>query len=151
MTRIAGPAPRARAFSHNAGGRFARREAAEPWRRWYRTARWRALRLVVAAEARFVRADGVEVVGWVCERTGVLLTDGRKRLQGGLEPLVVHHVRPHRGDERLFWDRANLQAVSKAWHDRDAQAEERGGWVNPWRAARREPAAQQRGELFSGG
>lgn len=38
---------------------------------------------------------------------------------------VVDHKTPHRGDEALFWEPANLQAVSKAYHDRDKQSIER--------------------------
>lgn len=30
---------------------------------------------------------------------------------------VVDHVVPHRGDERLFWDRSNWQPLCKAHHD----------------------------------
>lgn len=30
---------------------------------------------------------------------------------------VVDHVRPHRGDERLFWDATNWQSLCKACHD----------------------------------
>ena len=30
---------------------------------------------------------------------------------------VVDHVTPHRGDQRLFWDRANWQALCKPCHD----------------------------------
>jgi hypothetical protein len=54
---------------------------------------------------------------------------------------VVDHVIPHRGDPRLFWDEANLQAVSKVYHDSVKQAQERGaagivfypGWLRPSR------------------
>lgn len=38
---------------------------------------------------------------------------------------VVHHKVPHKGDEHLFWDIDNLEAVSKKWHDSEAQCEER--------------------------
>jgi 5-methylcytosine-specific restriction protein A len=30
---------------------------------------------------------------------------------------VVDHIRPHRGDRRLFWDRANWQGLCKRCHD----------------------------------
>lgn len=52
------------------------------------------------------------------------------RLQPG-GPVVVHthagrlqqaglvdHIVPHRGDKRLFWDRANWQSACKGCHDR---------------------------------
>jgi 5-methylcytosine-specific restriction endonuclease McrA len=35
--------------------------------------------------------------------------------------LVVDHVIPHRGDQELFWDRANWQALCKPHHDSDKQ------------------------------
>ena len=34
---------------------------------------------------------------------------------------VVDHITPHRGDELLFWDRANWQALCKVHHDSDKQ------------------------------
>ena len=30
---------------------------------------------------------------------------------------VVDHIVPHRGDEKLFWDERNWQALCKACHD----------------------------------
>lgn len=39
---------------------------------------------------------------------------------------VVDHVRPHRGDVRLFWDQANWQALSKPCHDRKTAREDGG-------------------------
>lgn len=73
-------------------------------RSWYKSARWQALRLEVLARDLYT-----------CRQTGVVLT--------GKSPApnspVVDHVIPHKGDERLFWDPNNLQAVSKAYHDSD--------------------------------
>lgn len=40
---------------------------------------------------------------------------------------VVDHVIPHRGDMRLFWDRANWQPMAKRCHDRKT-AREDGRW-----------------------
>lgn len=40
---------------------------------------------------------------------------------------VVDHIKPHRGDRELFWNRANWQAMSKRCHDRKT-AKEDGGW-----------------------
>ena len=31
---------------------------------------------------------------------------------------VVDHVIPHRGDQKLFWDEDNWQALCKSCHDR---------------------------------
>ena len=37
---------------------------------------------------------------------------------------VVDHVIPHRGDERLFWDQGNWQALCKQCHDRKTRRED---------------------------
>ena len=39
---------------------------------------------------------------------------------------VVDHRIPHRGDERLFWDPSNHQAMSKPCHDRKTAREDGG-------------------------
>lgn len=39
---------------------------------------------------------------------------------------VVDHKVPHRGDQKLFWDRSNWQALCSTHHSRDKQREERG-------------------------
>jgi 5-methylcytosine-specific restriction protein A len=89
--------------------------ASPSWRRWYQTARWKALRLAV-----FLRDL------YQCRRCG--------QLEGDTALLVCDHIIPHRGDERLFWDEANLQTLCKPCHDRDKQREEqatlhqRGVW-----------------------
>lgn len=75
-------------------------------RTWYHSARWEKLRTEVLVRDLYQ-----------CQHTGVLLT--------GKAPApdspVVHHKVPHKGDERLFWDIDNLEAVSKEWHDSVAQ------------------------------
>lgn len=48
---------------------------------------------------------------------------GEKR---ALVATVVDHIRPHRGDKDLFWDRANWQAMSKACHDKKTATEDGG-------------------------
>lgn len=87
------------------------RDANNDWRRWYKSPRWRALRLEV-----------LDRDGWICRATHVPLI--------GLYPAhdspVVDHIVPHRGDAALFWDPANLQSVSKAFHDAEKQRQERG-------------------------
>jgi 5-methylcytosine-specific restriction enzyme A len=89
------------------------------WRDWYKTARWQKLRLEILDRDLYT-----------CQRTGVLLIG---KYPAPDSP-VVDHVKTHRGDERLFWDRDNLMAVSKAYHDSTKQAEEqaslqtRGVW-----------------------
>lgn len=41
--------------------------------------------------------------------------------------VVVDHIKPHKGDERLFWDESNWQALCKECHDRKT-AKEDGRW-----------------------
>ena len=42
---------------------------------------------------------------------------------------VVDHIIPHRGDQKLFWDRKNWQAMNKRCHDKKT-ARENGGFGN---------------------
>lgn len=84
----------------------------QDWRAWYKSPRWAALRLQVLARDEYR-----------CQRTGVLL-GGRANAP---DSPVVHHKTPHRGDPALFWDIANLEAVSKAWHDSEGQREDLAG------------------------
>lgn len=42
------------------------------------------------------------------------------------EATVVDHIVPHKGDQVLFWDRANWQPLCAPHHNSDKQAEERG-------------------------
>jgi len=37
---------------------------------------------------------------------------------------VVDHIKPHQGDESLFWDRKNWQPLCKTCHDTTKRAEE---------------------------
>lgn len=85
------------------------RDARAPWRAWYKTKRWQALRLQV-----FVRD------GFMCQRTGEMCI-GRHPAPNS--PVANHRV-PHRGDPALFWDPANVETVTKAVHDSEIQAEE---------------------------
>ncbi len=39
---------------------------------------------------------------------------------------VVDHIKPHRGDMGLFWDRANWQPLCKPCHDRKTAVEDGG-------------------------
>jgi 5-methylcytosine-specific restriction enzyme A len=75
------------------------------WRAWYGTKRWRQLRWQVLLEAMFT-----------CARCG--------RIEGNTRLLVADHVEPHRGDERMFWARGNLQCLCKPCHDSEKQREE---------------------------
>jgi 5-methylcytosine-specific restriction endonuclease McrA len=44
---------------------------------------------------------------------------------------VVDHIIPHRGDDALFWDLSNWQALCKPHHDIDKQRIEHGGHARP--------------------
>lgn len=81
---------------------------AEPWRRWYKLARWARLRLEVFKRDRFT-------CQW--ERCG--------RMEPVTSLLVADHKQPHRGDPRLFWDKNNLQTLCKSCHDKHKQSLER--------------------------
>ena len=79
-----------------------------PWRKWYTTARWRALRLTIFARDLFT-----------CQWPGCGFTTANTSL------LVADHRDPHGGDEQLFWDEGNLQTLCKPCHDRHKQRAER--------------------------
>lgn len=90
--------------------REAAREA-QPWRKWYQTARWRALRnRIILRDAATCQWPGC---GRVCAEKG---------------EATVDHIRPHRGDAALFWDEGNLQLLCKACHDGPKAAAERDIW-----------------------
>jgi 5-methylcytosine-specific restriction enzyme A len=78
----------------------------EPWRRWYRTARWRELRWSVLVRDLFK-----------CRLCGHREADPSR--------LVCDHVRPHRGDPGLFWDKRNLQTLCASCHSGRKQAAEK--------------------------
>ena len=50
----------------------------------------------------------------------------------GRPALIVDHRTPHNGDEALLYDWDNLQAMTKACHDRKTAARD-GGFGNPVR------------------
>ena len=103
-TGLSSIAPR---INSNAQTREQQRAVEEPWRNWYKLKRWLDLRMEVFKRDMFTCFE--------C-----------KRLEGDTSQLVAHHKIPHKGNVRLFWDIANLEAVSKEWHDTVAQSEERG-------------------------
>lgn len=78
-----------------------------PWRKWYSTARWSRLRMDVLQSAKFT-----------CQRPGC------GRIEADTSKLVADHIRPHRGDPDLFWDRRNLQCLCWSCHSRDKQRDE---------------------------
>ncbi|WP_139108372.1 MULTISPECIES: HNH endonuclease [unclassified Ensifer] len=97
----------------------------QPWRRWYKTAKWQQ------ARADFL-ADPDNQFCVRCQANG-LLNPGIYRKDGTLETnrrrmhLVVNHVQRHHGEEVLFWDRDNWEPLCPDHHDIDVQAEERQG------------------------
>ena len=41
-----------------------------------------------------------------------------------VKAMVVDHIRPHRGDHVLFWDRSNWQSLCKSCHDQKTGLED---------------------------
>lgn len=105
-SRLGSLTPRVRSVGEGPD-RLARRDREVPYRRWYKTARWRALR-------------------WEC-LTAASFTCARCNWFGGAKTsdLVADHVRPHRGERDAFFDPGNLQCLCRSCHDRDKQREER--------------------------
>lgn len=76
---------------------------------WYNLKRWKQLRWSILLRD-----------GFTCQMCG--------RLEGRTSLLVCDHRRPHRGNERLFWDEQNLWTLCKSpCHDRHKQAQEVAG------------------------
>lgn len=44
-----------------------------------------------------------------------------------VEATIVDHIVPHRGDQKLFWDTSNWQALCKRCHDAHKQRLEKSG------------------------
>lgn len=109
-SRLSPATPRLGYVPGDERARDRQRETVAPWRSWYRSARWRKLRL-----------QCFERDGYICQRTGVLCAGT------GNDPTapVANHKRRHGGDATLFWDLGNLETVSKAAHDSIVQREER--------------------------
>ena len=79
-----------------------------PYRKWYKTARWRALRWAVLVRDLFT-----------CQMCG--------RVEADTSKLVADHRKPHRGDETLFWDILNLWCLCAWCHSGAKQREEAAG------------------------
>lgn len=86
------------------------REQSQPWRKWYHSVEWKALRLAAFRRDKYV-----------CQRSGALC------LGKGNDPdaPVANHKIPHRGDRALFFDLDNIETVTKAVHDGLIQREEK--------------------------
>lgn len=104
MARLKAVRPRLRTLPSRIGGAAGDRRAfdqardRQPWRRWYKTARWQRLRWAVLVRDMFT-----------CARC--------QRLEADTSQLVADHRKPHRGDEALFWDEGNLWTLCKTCHD----------------------------------
>lgn len=77
----------------------------EPWRKWYHTAHWTRLRLVVLARDPICKA---------CGRAA---------------SAVVDHIKAHKGLWALFVDLANLQGLCATCHNIKTATED-GGFGN---------------------
>lgn len=93
------------------------RSAAQPWRAWYKTARWQRLRV------------GQLTAEPLCRRCIA---------QGMVEPATVcDHVEPHKGDEAKFWS-GPFQSLCASCHNSAKQKAERRArkaepYVPTWR------------------
>ena len=82
-----------------------KREREQPWRAWYRTPRWRALR------------------AWVLRRDPACILCLE---QGKLTPSqVADHLVEHKGDPVLFYDPFNIWGLCKTCHNSTKQRVER--------------------------
>ena len=79
---------------------------------YYHGARWRRLRAAFLAQHPLCQCPR-------CKEGALRITKAE----------VVDHVRPHKGDMRLFWDWNNLQALAKQCHDSWKQQLETSGTV----------------------
>ena len=78
-----------------------------PYSKLYSTSRWQRLREYILTK---------EPLCVECKR--------KKRIRPAT---VVDHIKPHKGDEELFYDEGNLQGLCKSCHDRKT-AKEDGRW-----------------------
>jgi 5-methylcytosine-specific restriction protein A len=103
--------------------------SSSPWHHLYNTRRWVNGRRHHLAEHPLCK---------YCELQGFVV-----------EARVVDHIKPHKGDEQLFFDPSNWQSLCKDCHDRVKQNEELGRYVlgagvdgqpidprHPWNASR---------------
>lgn len=104
--RIGTLAPRVGTASGDERARHRQRDASQNWRSWYKTSRWQKLRWAVLVRDLFTCQ--------MCQRVEV-----------DTSQLVGDHIKPHRGDETLFWDENNIQCVCKRCHDGEKQRQER--------------------------
>lgn len=90
------------------GRRHQRSDEATEYRKLYKLAAWRRLRIV--------------------QLTSQPLCDRCERQGKTVAATVVNHVQPHKGDKARFFDPANLQSLCAPCHDGAVQSEERRGY-----------------------
>jgi 5-methylcytosine-specific restriction enzyme A len=98
--------------------------AHEPWHRLYTNRVWKALRAQRLADEPLCR---------MCAAVGKWVG-----------ATVVDHVKPHKGEQALFYDYENTQSLCKQHHDASKQSEERRGYsraigVDGWPTDERHP------------
>lgn len=102
---LASPPPRVSAAPVDRQGRDRMRDE-QPWRKWYKTARWQRLR-------------------WSVLRRDLFTCQKCKRIEPDSSQLVADHKIRHGGEELLFWNIANLWTLCKPCHDSWKQRLER--------------------------
>lgn len=119
LTRLAplvgGLKPRVGYTDGDKAGFERQRRQVYPWRSWYNTARWKALRWSVLVRDNFT-----------CQMPHC------GRIEQDTSLLVADHKVPHRGDAALFWDDQNLQCLCKACHDSTKQSLEKNSSSQQW-------------------
>lgn len=76
---------------------------------WYKTRQWQAMR---KAQLR---------------REPLCQCPHHRGLDVNAVGEVVDHIKPHKGNKRLFFDVRNLQSMTKSCHDKLKQSAEKGG------------------------
>ncbi len=70
-----------------------------------------------------ITADGVKLVGYLAKHPLCQSC----MLQGKwIAATVVDHIKPHKGDKKLFWDSSNWQPLCASCHSRKTAKED--GW-----------------------
>lgn len=78
---------------------------------WYSQRRWRAMRL---------RQLQREPICRYCAESSIVEVATH-----------VDHIKPHRGDESLFWDESNLQSLCATCHSSVKQSADKTGKLKP--------------------
>ena len=63
-------------------------------------------------------------VGWLRKHPLCVECNRRGRVEAAI---IVDHIKPHRGDMVLFWDKTNWQSLCKSCHDSWKQRLEKSG------------------------